>query len=242
MVADLIRDSPFGHIVRLVTRNKVFQYPEERDPELWKKYVHKEKSAHMAHHGNTKKPDEDVPELRNLRGIRSRENENASSRSSTTAVPDGHNEASGMKVDPEKGKDKNVIDWFGDDDAQVCNRLSCIIPLKTPAYILQNPKNWSRGKRFFVTFEIVFLTFSVYIGSAIYTPGLMDVTKVFGVAQVPATLGLTLYVAGYGLGPLIWSPLSEIPQIGRLWVYIVTLCKRSCFWNRTVANFSQSYL
>jgi DHA1 family multidrug resistance protein-like MFS transporter len=32
----------------------------------------------------------------------------------------------------------------------------------------------------------------------------------FGVAQVPATLGLTLYVAGYGLGPIIWSPLSEI--------------------------------
>jgi DHA1 family multidrug resistance protein-like MFS transporter len=76
-----------------------------------------------------------------------------------------------------------------------------------------------------VTFEICFLTFSVYIGSAIYTPGLLDVTEVFGVAQVPATLGLTLYVAGYGLGPVIWSPMSEIPQIGRLWVYMGTLCK-----------------
>jgi len=67
----------------------------------------------------------------------------------------------------------------------------------------------------------------VYIGSAIYTPGLRDVVQVFGVGQVPATLGLTLYVAGYGLGPIIWSPLSEIPQVGRLWVYIGTLCK---FW------------
>jgi DHA1 family multidrug resistance protein-like MFS transporter len=91
--------------------------------------------------------------------------------------------------------------------------------------LLQNPKNWSRAKRYFVTFEIVFLTFSVYIGSAIYTPGLMGVMSQFGVAQVPATLGLTLYVAGYGLGPLIWSPMSEIPQIGRLWVYIITLRK-----------------
>jgi DHA1 family multidrug resistance protein-like MFS transporter len=63
----------------------------------------------------------------------------------------------------------------------------------------------------------------VYIGSAIYTPGLMDVMQVFGVGNVPATLGLTLYVAGYGLGPIIWSPMSEIPQIGRLWVYIITL-------------------
>lgn len=49
--------------------------------------------------------------------------------------------------------------------------------------------------------------------------------QVFGVAQVPATLGLTLYVAGYGLGPIIWSPMSEIPQLGRLWVYIGTLRK-----------------
>jgi hypothetical protein len=55
----------------------------------------------------------------------------------------------------------------------------------------------------------------------------MGVMADFGVAQVPATLGLTLYVAGYGLGPLIWSPMSEIPQIGRLWVYIITLRKCS---------------
>lgn len=54
-----------------------------------------------------------------------------------------------------------------------------------------------------MTFEICFLTFSVYIGSAIYTPGLMDVMASFGVSQVAATLGLTLYVAGYGLGPII---------------------------------------
>lgn len=51
----------------------------------------------------------------------------------------------------------------------------------------------------------------------------------FGVSEVAGTLGLCLYVAGYGLGPIIWSPLSEIPQIGRLWVYIVTLFIFCCF-------------
>lgn len=45
----------------------------------------------------------------------------------------------------------------------------------------------------------------------------------FGVAQVPATLGLTLFVAGYGVGPMVWAPLSEIPQFGRNPVYIGTL-------------------
>lgn len=62
----------------------------------------------------------------------------------------------------------------------------------------QNPRNWSRLKRFFVTFEICFLTFSVYIGSAIYSAGIITVMESFGVSQVAATLGLTLFVLGYG--------------------------------------------
>ena len=60
--------------------------------------------------------------------------------------------------------------------------------------------NWSLAKKVFVTFEICLLTFSVYIGSAIYTAGIETVVKDFGVSQVAATLGLTLFVAGYGLG------------------------------------------
>jgi MFS transporter, DHA1 family, multidrug resistance protein len=49
---------------------------------------------------------------------------------------------------------------------------------------------------------ICLLTFSIYIGSAIYTAGIMDVEQTFGVSQVAATLGLTLFVAGYGTGPV----------------------------------------
>ena len=46
---------------------------------------------------------------------------------------------------------------------------------------------------------------------------------IFGVSQVAATLGLCLFVAGYGLGPMLFSPMSEIPQIGRNPVYLITL-------------------
>ncbi|KAF2120724.1 major facilitator superfamily domain-containing protein [Lophiotrema nucula] len=211
MVWDLIRDSAFGHCVRLASRNKYFQYPEEKDSATWKKYVNQDKSAYQAHHGTTQPPEngEEVP--RPLRGIRTREGvfggENTSQSSSETHVADEantYNEASGAIVDPEKGKDRAVIDWFGPEDAD-------------------NPQNWSVGKKFFVTFEICFLTFSVYIGSAIYSAGILDVEQKFGVSQVAATLGLSLYVAGYGTGPIIWSPMSEIPYIGRNPVYITTL-------------------
>lgn len=45
----------------------------------------------------------------------------------------------------------------------------------------------------------------------------------FGVSPVAATLGLTLFVVGYGVGPMFLSPLSEIPQFGRTPVYIISL-------------------
>jgi len=45
----------------------------------------------------------------------------------------------------------------------------------------------------------------------------------FHVSQTKATLGLSLYVIGYGIGPLLFSPISEIPAIGRNPVYIATL-------------------
>ena len=47
--------------------------------------------------------------------------------------------------------------------------------------------------------------------------------QAFNVSHTKATLGLSLYVIGYGVGPLIFSPLSEIPSIGRNPVYMVTL-------------------
>lgn len=67
------------------------------------------------------------------------------------------------------------------------------------------------------------LTFSVYIGSAIYTPSIPGVMERFNVSQTKAILGLALYVLGYGIGPMFLSPLSEIPSIGRLNVYLVSL-------------------
>jgi DHA1 family multidrug resistance protein-like MFS transporter len=93
----------------------------------------------------------------------------------------------------------------------------------------QNPMNWSTPKKFLVTFLICQLTFSVYIGSAIYSAGTQGVMERFGVGQVAATLGLTLFVAGYGLGPMVFAPMSEIPQIGRNPIYIGTLVVFVCF-------------
>ena len=226
---ELVRDTVFGHALRLLTRGKVLQYEEDRDPSLWKRYIHKEKSGRMADHGHTgeanaENGDSDSSDSRQ-RGTEN--NQQSSGRpSSDTRVassdqPRRRNEASGVLVDPEKGKDVTIISWFSENDPEVCNFGCCT--LQSIANGVQNPMNWSTPKKFLVTFLICQLTFSVYIGSAIYSAGTMGVMEQFHVSQVAATLGLTLFVAGYGLGPMIWAPMSEIPQIGRNPVYIGTL-------------------
>jgi len=67
------------------------------------------------------------------------------------------------------------------------------------------------------------LTFSVYIGSAIYTPSIPGIMAEFDIGLVGATSGLTLFVAAYGLGPMLFSQMQEIPRWGRNPVYIIGL-------------------
>ncbi|KAK5192446.1 GTPase-activating protein [Exophiala xenobiotica] len=199
-MAQLFRDTVAGQLLRLISGNRLLQYPEERDSSIWQKYLNPEKSANMAIHGSTEPPSS---EEKQESGSQPRRD---SSSASTTVDNDNAliNTLSKTKVDPEKGRDVHIVDWYGPDDPD-------------------NPQNWGRWKKIWVTFEICFLTFSVYIGSAIFTAGIQDVVRVFGVSRVAATLGLTLFVAGYGLGPMLWSPMSEVPQIGRGPIYIGTL-------------------
>ena len=209
-MTELIRDTTFGHIVRYASGHKYLQFEEEKHPELWKHFVDEEKSGRMAHHGTTELHGDDLDTedrpTHGIGGVRTREDgmtepvdprtgepqdSEHSSRTRVSGNENGpYNEASGVKIDAEKGKDTSIIEWWGPDDPE-------------------NPQNWSTVKKFFVTFEICLLTFSVYIGSAIYSAGVTNVVEVFHVSEVAALLGLTLFVLGYAIGPMVWAPMSE---------------------------------
>jgi DHA1 family multidrug resistance protein-like MFS transporter len=125
--ADLIRDTAFGQIVRVSTKRKYLQYPEEKDPELWRKWVSEEKSANAARYGAIEPPeevesDEKSDDEKGGEGHRNQEQATTdSTATSQTRIPDDANvnETSGVKVDPEKGMDKTVI-HFLPDDPHVC--------------------------------------------------------------------------------------------------------------------------
>ncbi|KAI0841200.1 MFS general substrate transporter [Hypoxylon sp. FL0890] len=85
-----------------------------------------------------------------------------------------------------------------------------------------NPQNWSFPKKVWITTQMGLYTFAVYIGSSLYAPSEEQIMSFFNTNYEASTLGIALYVAGYGVGPLLWSPLSEIPAVGRTPIYIVT--------------------
>jgi len=107
-------------------------------------------------------------------------------------------------IEPEKLNDGTIlVDWYTTDDEE-------------------NPQNWSFGKKAVVLAQIMLYTLSVYMGSAIYSPSTEGVMQRFGVSIGSASLGLSMYVLAYGIGPLLFSPLSEIPVIGRNPPYMIS--------------------
>jgi len=87
----------------------------------------------------------------------------------------------------------------------------------------ENPQAWSQKKKAFASLQIYLYTLAVYMGSAIYTPSVEGVMEEFHVGTTAASLGLALYVLAYGLGPLLFSPISELPIVGRNPPYMVTM-------------------
>ncbi|PLN86536.1 putative MFS multidrug transporter [Aspergillus taichungensis] len=84
-----------------------------------------------------------------------------------------------------------------------------------------NPLNWSRLYRWYITMVASGLVVCVAYGSSIVTGGLGLIEEKYGVSEEVAILTCSIMVCGFAVGPLLWSPLSEI--IGRQPVYIISL-------------------
>ncbi|CZR63831.1 related to FLR1-Putative H+ antiporter regulated by yAP-1 and involved in multidrug resistance [Phialocephala subalpina] len=212
---DIIRDSELGRLIRLATRHAYLQYPEEMStfkfPEGYEKDSKSQEAVQtpatpqsISPSGSSILDDPEAPAMPETKeevvnpGDGSIDLEQAQSHhhspERTTSRP----------IMPMKSSDGTIlVDWYMTDDPE-------------------NPQNWSPGKKFLVAFQINIYSFALYLGSSIYAPALGGVMRDFGVSSVAGMLGLALYVLAYGIGPMLFSPLSEIPVIGRNPIYVWT--------------------
>ncbi|KAF3914262.1 hypothetical protein AA313_de0207307 [Arthrobotrys entomopaga] len=85
----------------------------------------------------------------------------------------------------------------------------------------ENPKNWSKAYKWYITMVVALTCFVVAFSSAVITSDIQGVAKQFNVSDEVALLTITVFVIGFGLGPLVFAPWSELS--GRRIVYAVTL-------------------
>ncbi|KAE8341409.1 hypothetical protein BDV24DRAFT_174802 [Aspergillus arachidicola] len=191
---ETIRDSAFGKLVRFFSGYRLLLYPEEIDNVTWRNYLGRPEASQE----ESMTPDsEEFYELHALYTVVSQASRRGRRRPPLKSVLAG----------PWRGIQDGSPEVIGWSDARDS----------------ENPQNWSLRKKVLVTLLICLLTFSIYIGSAIYTPGIPGVAQQFGVSREVGILGLTLFVLGYGLGPMVWAPISELPAVGRSPVYVATL-------------------
>ncbi|PLB37803.1 MFS transporter [Aspergillus candidus] len=77
----------------------------------------------------------------------------------------------------------------------------------------RNPMQFSTMRKLSITLIVAFSTMVVSLTSSAYSGSVGEVVAYFGVSTQVATLGLSLFVLGFAVGPLLWAPLSEV--VGR---------------------------
>ncbi|KAF1847675.1 MSF membrane transporter [Cucurbitaria berberidis CBS 394.84] len=101
-----------------------------------------------------------------------------------------------------------LVDFEGDDDPY-------------------RPMNWPTKKKVTTTLMYGLTTMSATWASSAYSAGTTQVAHEFHVGQQVAVLGTTLFLFGFGLGPLLWAPLSEV--YGRRVAVLTPMFVAMCF-------------
>lgn len=72
------------------------------------------------------------------------------------------------------------------------------------------PTNWPMRKKMITTALYGLTTMGSTFASSVYSSDIAAVSEEFKVGTEVSILGLSLLLLGFGLGPLVWAPLSEV--------------------------------
>ena len=73
-----------------------------------------------------------------------------------------------------------------------------------------NPKNWSKGYKWYCTMVVAITCFVVAFNSSVITAGIIGPVETFGVSEEVSLLSITLFVIGFGIGmPLLSREITS---------------------------------
>lgn len=88
-------------------------------------------------------------------------------------------------------KDPNLVEWSGPEDPE-------------------NPQNFSRTRKWIITVFMSLMTMWITFASSVFSTATQVTSKEFNVSTEVMTLGTSLTVFGFAIGPIFWAPLSEL--------------------------------
>lgn len=95
--------------------------------------------------------------------------------------------------------------------------------LDFPPGDIENPKNWTKARRWYITIVAVLLVVNATFASSSPSgtlAGPNGIAEHFHVSEEAAGLVTTLFLLGYCFGPLFWAPLSEF--FGRRYIFYIS--------------------
>lgn len=93
--------------------------------------------------------------------------------------------------------------------------------------------NWPSNKKITTTAMYGLTTMTATWASSTFSAGTEQVAAQFHVGTQVATLGTSLFLFGFGIGPLLWAPLSEV--YGRKLAVLAPMFVSACFCFGTAA-------
>jgi multidrug resistance protein len=91
----------------------------------------------------------------------------------------------------------------------------------------RNPMTFGQTQKWFITMLVAVATLAVALVSSAYTGGMIQIMEELHIGEEVATLGVSLFVLGFAIGPLLWAPMSEL--WGRQVLFIGTYCALTAF-------------
>lgn len=91
----------------------------------------------------------------------------------------------------------------------------------------EDATTFSTWRKWVITLLQAMATLAVTFVSSAYTGGVREIIRHFEISQEVATLGVSLFVLGFAIGPLLWAPLSEL--YGRRSIFIITYLALAVF-------------
>lgn len=91
----------------------------------------------------------------------------------------------------------------------------------------RNAMTFSQTKKWTITVLQALATLAVAFVSTAYSGGLTEILMDFGVSTEVVILGISLFVLGFAIGPLVWAPLSEL--YGRQIIFFISYAGLTAF-------------